>query len=110
MFKVKWIARFDEHRPIAVEDSVLTDVDRIFVSCKERLSGKKFKRFGPAPDGFLVCDEDGRELRRWVDAHLEPHEAVTASKTSAWLPSRRRARRALSSRDLSDYAGLSGAS
>jgi hypothetical protein len=93
MFRVKWVERFNEHQPIAIEDSVLTDLDRIFVSCKERLPGKKFKQFGPTPDGFILCDEDGAELRRWINVNLESRAAIVATKESAWLPSRWRHRR-----------------
>lgn len=65
MFKVKWIDRFGEDTPIAVEDSVFTNLDNIVEQAKEELYGRRLAHTRP-PDGFAVCDEDGVELRRWM--------------------------------------------
>lgn len=89
MFKVKWITRFNDHRPIAIEDSILIDVDKVFTSCRERLYGKRFERFGVPPDGFVICDEDGKELRRWLASEIEPDDAIVPSRSTSNLPSRR---------------------
>jgi hypothetical protein len=45
--------------------SVFTDLDKIVASCKEDLYGMRLRHIATPPDGFIVCDVDGRELRRW---------------------------------------------
>jgi hypothetical protein len=65
MFSVKWVAQHKEAQPIAVESSVFTDLDKIVASCKEDLYGMRLRHIATPPDGFIVCDVDGRELRRW---------------------------------------------
>jgi hypothetical protein len=65
MFSVKWVAHHKEAQPIAVENSVFTDLDKIVASCKEDLYGMRLRHIATPPDGFIVCDVDGRELRRW---------------------------------------------
>ena len=66
MFIVKWVARFREHTPVETEESILTDLDDIVRSCKERLYGIRLRYVATPPDGFIVCDEGGKELRRWL--------------------------------------------
>jgi hypothetical protein len=88
MFRVKWIARFNELNPIEVEGSELCDVEQVMDICKGRLATK---RLAPdPPDGFLICDHQGKELRRWLTAPLAPRAAIVPSKETAHLPSRRR--------------------
>ena len=65
MFSVKWVAQHKEAAPIIVESSVFTDLDKIVASCKEDLYAMRLRHLPTAPDGFIVCDADGRELRRW---------------------------------------------
>ncbi len=72
MFVVKWFLRFDDSKPLAVEESIHTDLDEIVASSKERLYGMRLRYVTTPPDGFVVCDEDGRELRRWFGP-LAPH-------------------------------------
>jgi hypothetical protein len=66
MFTVKWIVRHRENNPVHVEESVLTDLDNIVDGCKERVYGMRLKYITSPPDGFVVFDERGREVRRWL--------------------------------------------
>ena len=65
VFKVKWIDRFGDKPPIAIEDSVFTNLDDIVEQSKDELYARRLSHMR-APDGFIVCDEDGAELRRWI--------------------------------------------
>jgi hypothetical protein len=72
MFVVKWVLRFDDQHPMEVEESILTNLDEIVASCKERLYGVRLRFATNPPDGFIVCDEHGKELRRWFGP-IAPH-------------------------------------
>jgi hypothetical protein len=65
MFIVKWMMRFDDNKPIEVEESILTDLDEVVSTSKERLYGVRLRFTTSPPDGFVVFDENGNELRRW---------------------------------------------
>ena len=93
MFKVKWIVRFQEASPIEVEDGIHTDLDKLVAFCQGQLFARRLSHNSNPPDGFLVCDENGKELRRWIVAPFAPTEAVVPSKESAHLPSRRKLHR-----------------
>jgi hypothetical protein len=51
MFSVKWVVHRHEIQPVAVENSAVQDLDEVVESCP--------------PDGFLVFDSAGSEVRRW---------------------------------------------
>ena len=65
MFSVKWLQRDKEGEPVEVENSVLTDLDRVVAFCQEALVGMRLRHIARPPDGFVVVDDDGKELRRW---------------------------------------------
>ena len=66
MYIVKWVVRHKENQPVETEESILTDIDALVVSCKERLYGVRLRAFVTPPDGFIISDEHGKELRRWM--------------------------------------------
>jgi hypothetical protein len=68
MFSVKWVERGKESDPVEVENSILTDLDRVVSSSQEGLVGMRLRHIARPPDGFLVVDNDGREVRRWFAA------------------------------------------
>jgi hypothetical protein len=72
MFIVKWMTRFDDKNPIEVEESILTNLDEVVSSSKERLYGVRLRFTTRPPDGFVVFDENGKELRRWFGP-VAPH-------------------------------------
>jgi hypothetical protein len=72
MFVVKWVKRFDDKNPVEVEESILTDLDQVVSASKERLYGMRLRFTTSPPDGFVVSDENGRELRRWFGP-IAPH-------------------------------------
>jgi hypothetical protein len=91
MFTVKWIARFDEGAPVEVEDSVFTDIEKVFSIAKERLYQLTLRHSLRPPDGFLICDEDGREHRRWREPSLAAAAEPEATSLSPARRSRKRA-------------------
>jgi hypothetical protein len=75
MMTVKWVVRFEENTPLRVEESILTSIEGVFDRCKDQLRGMRLKDWTNPPDGFVICDEEGTELRRWFN--LNPvHEAA----------------------------------
>ena len=89
MFTVKWIVRFEENKPIEVAPSTHSDLDRLVVFCQGQLTAKQVSHASTPPDGFLICDESGKELRRWIAPPLSPIDVVVPSKGTSRLPSRR---------------------
>ena len=70
MFTVKWVSRENESQPVVIESSVFTDLDKVVASCREALYGMRLKHIGLPPDGFIVADADGKELRRWFGSYM----------------------------------------
>lgn len=68
MYSMKWVERGKEGEPVEVENSILTDLDRIVASGQEALVGMRLRHIARPPDGFLVVDDDGKEVRRWFGA------------------------------------------
>ena len=66
MYCVKWIQRGRESEPVAIDESIHTDLDRIVYSCKDALYGVRLRHFARPPDGFIVVDDEGLEVRRWL--------------------------------------------
>jgi hypothetical protein len=78
MFSVKWVVRDKESDPVEVENSILTDLDRVVASSQEGLVGMRLRHIARPPDGFIVTDNDGKEVRRWFAKR--PDEVGGASK------------------------------
>ncbi len=66
MFVVQWIIHFNEKVPLETEYSIHQDLDDLVLSCKEKLPFMRLFRAQTPPDGFLVFDASGREVRRWM--------------------------------------------
>jgi hypothetical protein len=64
-FSVSWVAHRYEARPVAVEHCVVQDLDQIVESCRARLAEMRDKHPTTPPDGFLVFNGGGSEVRRW---------------------------------------------
>ena len=93
MFTVKWIVRFEENNPIEVEPGRQANLDRLVAYCQGQLVTKRMSYASAPPDGFLICDERGKELRRWIALPLKPIDAIVPLRESSRLPSRRRSLR-----------------
>ncbi len=65
MFTVKWIMHRHESQPVEVETSCHGDLDTVVSSCQKRLSKIREKHSANPPDGFLVFNSEGKEVRRW---------------------------------------------
>jgi hypothetical protein len=68
MFSVKWFERGKESNPVEVENSILTDLDRVVSSSQGGLLGMRLRHIAKPPDGFIVVDDNGNEVRRWFAA------------------------------------------
>jgi|HubBroStandDraft_6_1064221.scaffolds.fasta_scaffold1027592_1 hypothetical protein len=64
MFSVKWFERGKESNPVEVENSILTDLDRVVSSSQGGLLGMRLRHIAKPPDGFIVVDDNGNEVRR----------------------------------------------
>jgi hypothetical protein len=63
----KWIERGKEGDPVEVENSILTDLDKVIASAKDGILGMRLRPIARPPDGFIVADSDGKEVSRWVE-------------------------------------------
>lgn len=72
MFTIKWVARFRENQPISVEKIESDDLDAVVSACKDRLVAMRARHAKAGLEGFLVCDEQGAELRRWMGSSSSP--------------------------------------
>jgi hypothetical protein len=67
MFSVWWIARNNESQPILIEKGFLTTLDKVASSCRRRIPMLRLDHPDTPPDGFLIFDSDGTEVRRWFE-------------------------------------------
>jgi hypothetical protein len=68
MFEVKWVKHRYERLPVEAETSYHDDLDAVVASCLKKLPEIRQKHPMNPPDGFLVFDEAGHEVRRWFGA------------------------------------------
>ena len=66
-FRVKWVVHRYETLPAEVENSLIQDLDKLVESCRGRFSEMRDKYPTTPPDGFLVFDGAGNEVRRWFE-------------------------------------------
>jgi hypothetical protein len=71
MFIVKWVARDKESQPILIEKGFLTTLDKVVSSCRRRIPMMRLDNPDTPPDGFIVLESDGTEIRRWFQS-LDP--------------------------------------
>jgi hypothetical protein len=62
MFRVKWVTHLSEIGIIETDGGPL---DKLAYSCIERLPEMRISPAGIRPDGFLIFNDDGKEVRRW---------------------------------------------
>jgi hypothetical protein len=67
MFSVKWVSHLSENELLEIETSFDSDLDRLAYSCIERLSKMRMSPTKTTPDGFLIHNAEGTEVRRWFD-------------------------------------------
>ncbi len=67
-FSVKWVVHRYETLPVEVEMDVLQNLDELVESCRGRTSDMRLKYPNTPPDGFLVFDSAGNEVRRWFES------------------------------------------
>ena len=67
-FKVKWVVHRYETLPVEIESDVVQDLDKLVSCCQERFFEMRLKYPNTPPDGFLVFNSDGNEVRRWFES------------------------------------------
>jgi hypothetical protein len=73
MFTVRWVTRGNENDTSKTEKSLLPDADAIVASCLDRLPLMRERELVSPPDGFIVFDGSGNEVRRWFgSARTDP--------------------------------------
>ncbi len=72
MYAIKWVMHRYETQPVVVENSHVADLDALVLSCQWRLSEMRERYPLNQPDGCIVSDEAGNELRRWFGSE-RPH-------------------------------------
>jgi hypothetical protein len=71
-FSVKWVVHRYETLAVEVENCPLQNLDKIVESCRGRLPEMRRKYPNTPPDGFLVFNGAGNELRRWFESPRPP--------------------------------------
>jgi hypothetical protein len=67
MFTVKWVVRGKEAEPLESESFQVRSADTLVTACRYRLVLIRRKYPDEPPDGFIVFDGSGKEVRRWFD-------------------------------------------
>ena len=67
-FTVHWVAHRWETQPVAIERTTDQGLDKLVETCQGRFPELRRKYPGSPPDGFLVIDNDGNEVRRWFES------------------------------------------
>jgi len=67
-FVVKWVVLGFESLPVEVENDIHQDLDELVSSRQERFVEMRLKYPNAPPNGFLVLDNDGIEVRRWFES------------------------------------------
>jgi hypothetical protein len=70
MFTVKWVVREKEAEPVATEGFGVRSPDTVIGACRDRLASMRITHPDNPPDGFVVFDRNGKEVRRWFDLSL----------------------------------------
>lgn len=81
MFSIRWVTHRDEKNASMAEKSLLPDADAVVASCLDRLPLMQERNLVSPPDGFIVYDGDGHEVRRWFGSarpDVSVREAVKA--------------------------------
>jgi len=71
-FSVSWVVHRHETLPVTIEHCVGEDLDQIVESCRARLPEMREKYPNTPPDGFLVFNGAGCEMRRWFESSRPP--------------------------------------
>lgn len=65
MYSIEWVAHHHERESARSEASFSSDLDDIVQSCIDRLPLMRERELVVPPDGFLIFDHHGLEVRRW---------------------------------------------
>jgi hypothetical protein len=68
MFTVNWVVRGKEDEPVESERFRVRGADTVVAACRYRLAAMRLSYPDSPPDGFIVLDDAGREIRRWFGA------------------------------------------
>jgi hypothetical protein len=68
MFRIKWMTHLSEIGMIETDDGIGSDLDKLAYSCIDRLPKMRISPSGISPDGFVIFDDSGLEVRRWFSS------------------------------------------
>ncbi len=83
MSTIKWVTHNAKEQPVKTETDLHRDLDTIVSSCIARLSGMRHAYPQTPPQGFVVFDTDGNEVRRWFGSARNDVPRVAARRISA---------------------------
>jgi hypothetical protein len=66
MFTVKWIVHGNEVAPVESESFYALSADTVVAACRYGLTAMRLKYPETPPNGFVVFDDTGKEIRRWI--------------------------------------------
>jgi CheY-like chemotaxis protein len=78
MSSVQWVTHDGGGQPVTTENDLHPDLDEIVASCITRLPSMRLTYAQTPPDGFLVFDSSGKEVRRWFGSVRTKVEEITA--------------------------------
>jgi hypothetical protein len=67
-FSVSWVVHRYETLPVKVEHCVFQHLDKLVESCRARFPEMRGRHPNTPPDGFLIFDGAGTEVRRWFQS------------------------------------------
>jgi len=108
MFRIEWMTHLSAIGMIETDNGIDRDLDELVYSCIDRLPKMRMKPSGAQPDGFLIFNDEGIEVRRWFNSpapwqntaqfHIQnsPEKIVFFSdETTTWCKTIPRERRRL---------------
>jgi hypothetical protein len=65
MFRIKWMTHLSEIGMIETDNAIGNDLDKLAYSCIQKLPKMRMNSSGISPDGFIILNDKGTEVRRW---------------------------------------------
>jgi hypothetical protein len=72
MFTVRWVIREKESEPVESERFQVGHVETLVTASRYRMATMQLKYPEAQPDGFIILDDDGKEIGRWFDTAALP--------------------------------------
>lgn len=66
-FTVKWVVRGKEAEPLESERFSVRNVETLATACRYRIALMRLKFAETPPNGFVIFDDAGKEVHRWLE-------------------------------------------